>query len=484
MEEPIPTFYHVLSEQEFDKNTRKIIGNLILNSSNFPSSRLETKCIIANFLSFFRFDFGFSNITPPKSAYKFLNNTKISYQKIGIPFISVIKNSWYILDVKADTIINDWIEERYLPISGVKSCSFVVFANNDISCSCVKAFMSHLSYIYNLYGFGTLRPFHSSPFQFVQESIMPSTIMDFFTKYSTTEYQQCPVLSFIIGNPIYITDFHPHSIITYIRPSSVISASEEEIKTLAFVVYSRIRLMSPTPLGMIDMHQNDASPLIFGFRYQPPFLLKRKEENSSLIGFHYAWDYTTKKFSVVDDIGSILHVLVIDSIDRLSLFIQDCCNIVENHVSQKTLSILAEGLSASFLEEFKSKLDQDILLFSVYPASTVQILFDEDFDDDVIIEDVQQIAFSEQEKYLEPISSVYIASKYHPSYKASVYHGSKEDLIEYVKTMSNLSWLSVKPGQEKRTISYPPHICALLRKNGCDTTVLSKFEFLPTTEQI
>ena len=153
-------------------------------------------------------------------------------------------------------------------------------------------------------------------------------------------------------------------------------------------------------------------------------------------------------------------------------------------MSQKTLSILAEGLSASFLEEFKSKLDQDILLFSVYPASTVQILFDEDFDDDVIIEDVQQIAFSEQEKYLEPISSVYIASKYHPSYKASVYHGSKEDLIEYVKTMSNLSWLSVKPGQEKRTISYPPHICALLRKNGCDTTVLSKFEFLPTTEQI
>jgi hypothetical protein len=55
-------------------------------------------------------------------------------------------------------------------------------------------------------------------------------------------------------------------------------------------------------------------------------------------------------------------------------------------------------------------------------------------------------------------------------------------LMEYVKNMSHLSWLSVKPGSEKRMILYPPHVCALLRKNDSETLVVNRFKFLPSAE--
>ena len=60
-----------------------------------------------------------------------------------------------------------------------------------------------------------------------------------------------------------------------------------------------------------------------------------------------------------------------------------------------------------------------------------------------------------------------------------------EDTVRaYAKHMSHMSWLSVKPGSENRTISYPPHVCALIRKNTPPTTILSCYEFLPSTEII
>ena len=91
----------------------------------------------------------------------------------------------------------------------------------------------------------------------------------------------------------------------------------------------------------------------------------------------------------------------------------------------------------------------------------------------------------QQEHYVQPSATCYVMSKFQPPYMASIYRrGGNQQLLEYVTKMSHLSWLSVKPGDEKRTISYPPHICALLRKNNCTCLTISRFEFLPSQEKI
>jgi hypothetical protein len=126
-------------------------------------------------------------------------------------------------------------------------------------------------------------------------------------------------------------------------------------------------------------------------------------------------------------------------------------------------------------------------LFAVCPAPAVQVVFKEAFDDDALIFTKREQCW--QGEFVEPVASGFVVSQHHPAYLCSLYvcHENEKPRVvlrDYVQNMSDLSWLSVKPGSEKRTIAYPPHICALLRKNHEDTLVVSRFEFLPSSEVI
>ena len=263
---------------------------------------------------------------------------------------------------------------------------------------------------------------------------------------------------------------------------------------------------------MIDIGTRETSTLFFGFRYKPPFLLGRNTEEftghdildvkddekrkSNSMTIHIAWDEATKMSSWIDDTGSILHVLPRTDFNTIHRLINDASLLLSGMELKFTLSILAEGISSELYKEISETFGQamnNFTLFAVSPAPTVQVLFEEQFDEDAVI-----FASAEQfleningNEYMKPQSTCYVVAHTLPAYSVSLYSNpvwnwkpANEIVFEYAKQMSHLSWLSVKPGSEVRTISYPPHICALLRKTGAYVKRVSRYEFLPSMERI
>ena len=482
-----PTGTEILFEQIRDSHERDIINKFIGDEPQFPSHRCHLSLILASFLSFFRFDFGFSSVTPPTNGQFLGSYSMKSYEHLGIPQIVVNKHGT-VEEVSADKVIELWEENRYLPISGQKSAHFVVFCKESMDEKAVELFFNQFCHIYSLLGFGILSPFpRNKAFYYVPTDEIPSEIDLFFKNQPLSEFQEFPILTFIVANPIYDTSFKPFSIINYVRPWSITSASEEEMKTLAFVIYSRIRVFSPSPFGMIDIAPHKwTAAIFFGFRYKPPFLLNRNGKGMTL---HIAYDPETKFSAWVDEIGSILHVLKAD-IQYIKEMVKDTIN--NNKVSdvKLTITILAEGITKETKEMLLNDFSNDysnFMILSVHPSPTIQAIFTEQFDDDVVIFSPLEQAW--EGEFLQPLSSCYVASHYQPPYQIALYscnslQSPESSLMDYAKTMSHLSWLSVKPGSERRTISYPPHISALLRKCCKETLIVNRFEFLPSTERI
>ncbi|OHS94042.1 hypothetical protein TRFO_39786 [Tritrichomonas foetus] len=482
-----PKGTEILYEQITNKEEREVISSIVGDDPQFPSHRCHLTLILASFLSFFRFDFGFSKVKPPTNGQILGSYSFINYERLGIPNI-LINNHGKLDDVPADRVIEQWEENRYLPISGEKSAHFVVFCQKSMNEKAVESFFNQFCHIYSLLGFGLLSPFpRFDAFYYTPTEDIASEIDRFFKSQPLSEFQEHPILTFIVSNPIYDSSFMPRTIINYVRPWSITSASEDEMKTLAFVVYSRIRLFSPTPFGMIDIGTHDTATLFFGFRYQPPFLLRR---NGNEMTLHIAYDPQTNLTAWMDDVGSVLHVLKLNSLSKVKELVQDAVSANQIDDAKVTLSILAEGITSELNQSIQYDFRFDFpnyKLFSVYPSPTVQIIIDEAFDDDAaIFANVEQAWEGE---FLQPLSSVYVVSHCQPAYHVSLYtkdawKSPESDILDYVRKMSHLSWLSVKPGSEKRTISYPPHICALLRKSCKETLVVNRFEFLPSTERI
>lgn len=484
-----PTGNELLNEQIRDQKERKIINSFIGQEPQFPSHRCRLTLIHASFLSFFRFDFGFSKVNPPINGRKLGTYSIIQYERLGIPNI-LVNCHGKLADVPADKIIDEWEEKRYLPISGSKSAHFVVFCQDNINKQAVKTFFDQFCHIYLLLGFGDLSPFpRFDAFYYSPSEGIASEIERFFSSQELSQFQEYHILTFIVSNPIYDPSFMPRSIITYVRPWSITSASENEMKTLAFVVYSRIRLFSPSPYGKINLSHHETAIFFFGFRYQPPFILRRNGNQQS-ITLHIAYEPKNETTAWMDDIGSVLHVLFSTSIKKIRELVHDAVIAYKVSEVNVAITILAEGITKELHQKIQNEFGNEFSnfsLFAVHPTPALQVVFNEQFDDDAVIhENPEQMWEGE---YLPPLASCYVVSHNQPPYHISSYtpnswKSPESIILEYAKSMSHLSWLSVKPGSEKRTISYPPHICALLRKTQMETLVVNQFEFLPSTEKI
>jgi hypothetical protein len=190
----------------------------------------------------------------------------------------------------------------------------------------------------------------------------------------------------------------------------------------------------------------------------------------------------------MDDIGSVLHVLPRTNLDVVARLLNDFTMFLTTCDTRVTFAVLGEGISSELFAAIERRFGQllkQTSIFAVAPAPAVQVIFKDKFDDDVVVTAAfEQVA---EGTFMQPLATCVVASQSQPPYTCSLYYSAQRGepeglLIEYVTNMSHLSWLSVKPGSEKRTISYPPHICALLRKNHGETLVVSRFEFLPSTE--
>jgi hypothetical protein len=157
-----------------------------------------------------------------------------------------------------------------------------------------------------------------------------------------------------------------------------------------------------------------------------------------------------------------------------------------------TIAILGEGISTDLLQVLKEELGQlefEVGIFAIAPEPKVQVLFRGDFDDDAVIFAEPEQSRMGRENLAAPAANCYVVSQYLPAYCVSYYGGkpegpAKDILLEQVREWSHLSWLTVKPGSEKRTVSYPLQIVALIRKTAPLCSHISMYEFLPSSEQI
>lgn len=522
----VATPEQIMTEFSFESTIKQEILRCIGKNGIIESVPQDLKCIVANFLSYYRFDFGFSVVNLPSFIHRFGHTSRIKYYHLGIPEIVVNRNGQK-YDVKADQALATWEKEVFLPISGPKNAYFVVFSIDTVSSESVMEFMFDFTTIYSMCGFGNLDPYpRKDHFVTTSREKLPSDIMKYFD--NLTEFQEYPVITFIVSPPIFDPSFKPHSVVNYIKPNVIDTATFEEMKTLAFVVYSRMRPVQPQPIGKIDpIPQQQMKAVMFCYRYSPPFFLKRFEHDSTKLAnsygqkqqdildiissiptattdvmeMHVAWDPLTKLSVWIDDIGSILHVLPTDNITEICDFIQNAHNLLGPQL-KFTVTTLGEGIVEELYHDYEECLHQNVEIYSVAPAPALRAHFDEEFADDVVVfGDPEQIFQTPKcqlqksainydrnqqfSKYVTPSKTCYVMSKCQPPYMVSAYRNATDkQILGYVKKMSHLSWLSIKPGDEKRTISYPPHICALLRKNNCSCKTISLYEFLPSQEKI
>ena len=483
-----PTY--LIYEIENNLNNQKILNQIFQKFNMFPNKYFNSTLSISGFLSFIRFDFGFSKISPPKFSNLFLNFSNFNFKNLGIPNVLVNQNG-NLIEYPANLIIENWIENQFLPISGPKYCHFVVFIDKSYGFTLenIQNYISQMKNLYNLLGFGNIKELsNDESYHFILSSSIIDSIDNFFKKKSLAEFQQYPIITFLISSTVFNPSFLPHSILTYIRPNSILSSSSIEISAIAFITYCRVRFFSPSPYGMYSISSREPAVLFFGFRYQPPILLNRKTDNYIL---HFLWDNNNELLSCVDDIGSLLHVFHCFNLNRIYDFFLDLIDFLKDINLKITFSLFSEGISNDLYEEIIQKFSNIlniISIFSLFPSPYIQFLTDFNFiDDGIVFSNIESQFIINNLKI--PLSSCFIISKNQPSYQISLYFTNNnlnfnEELEFIAHQFSNLSWLSIKPTCELRTLSYPPHLSALLRKNNGITSIVSPFEFLPSTEKI
>lgn len=477
----------IVSEMIGDDSEKRAILRTFKTNGIFPSKPMKLTLLVANFLSSFRFDFGFNTSYPPHGTGDFSDSCEFSYEHLGIPNVLVFKDT-RVVDVPATELIVNWQNNMYRPISGPKNASFVVFYEDQFDEAEIKTFFRQFCNQYTACNFGELTKYPMEHALFPAPAReMQTTVMKFFKNNQVSQYQVEPLMTFIVGDPIFSAEFMPHSVVTYVRPEAIREATTLAIKTLAFVVYSRVRVFSPKPFGMVFLAAQDIATCFFGFRYQPPFLLGNQSDDFVM---HICWDQKAKLSTWVDDTGAVMHVLPVSGIEKLFVFIRELVGLFSNVNVKVTVSVLAEGIKPDVLNEINQSIaatNCQVTVFSLFPSSSIQCVFDEQFVDDVIVFDECERSFKNSALFQQPFESCYVLSRTLQPYSVSLYSASsnpRKTLFDFVQRMSHLSWLSVKPCMEHRTVSYPPHMMALLRKGNGPISQLSILEYLPSLEKI
>jgi hypothetical protein len=229
--------------------------------------------------------------------------------------------------------------------------------------------------------------------------------------------------------------------------------------------------------------ENDPAPDTV--RFQPPFLLRRYEDEIML---DFLWHDSRKLMIVTDDIGSILFTMAPlppgRSMDGARKAIE---NLRERYERAKclrgvTLSIFAEGIGEDLMRAIVNAFGPDFPVFTIYPAPAVQTRFGEEFDDDAIVfDEPKRLA----DRGCDPAAAGFVVSQNQGVYRVAIYRGGgKAELVEYARRASALSWLTVRPGAEKRSVAFPPQLVAMIRQSRMPVFDVTQCEFLPSCDVI
>jgi hypothetical protein len=481
-----PSIEQILAEEVADGGVRRAIQRCIGRDCLTPPAPVELTVSSAPRRFFgqtgFFADFGFGVVAPHAAGDRFQSWSPITYEKIEIPSV-IVNRQGMLAEMSADSLFSKWVEDRLEPISGPKPTHFIAFFEQQLPQGDVETFMRQFAHIYKNLGFGQAIPFRrSDPFRPVPADLMAGTIREFYSLQMLSEFQQQPVVSFVFGHPLFEPTFTVKAHVIFIPPSVLTTATETEIGALAFDVYARIRV--------IDMPLQKSKLPAVTMKYQPPFFLRRVGDRLTL---DLLFESGVGSITVSDDIGSILigtraqakDGTPIDvrrqTVDQLA---EHCQFQGEKYYEQITLAVFAEGVSLRLLESLEKMFPDGLQLFTVFPAPGVQARFHEEFTEDALVfESPEQML--EGEGFSPPAASCFVLSQTHTAYKVSIYRGGgKSELTEYAKRLSALSWLTARPGAEKRSLSFPPQLTAMVRQTNVSVLAISRFEFLPSTDVI
>jgi hypothetical protein len=379
---------------------------------------------------------------------------------------------------KADTVAADQAVAKCLAgaaqsISGRKDVWYVGFFADGLGCAegLLANYTAQFAHFYAHFGFGAAKRFpmrDGRGFVGFPAGQLEAGIADFFAKLRATQFRCLRLVAFVVGERSLELQNGVPAVFSFLRLATLRAAADAEIQSRAFLVYSAVRqpnvaLREPLP-GMLRL------------RCQPPFLLSRENR----IAMHIAWDFGTDKSVWIDDAGSIFHVEPNFKLERAKKVFDE---IRAEWKASVTFCVLADGLDARQVAECRQNLPAGVPLFAVFPAPAVQGTFERQGIEDYVV-------FAEPElvgdggEWEDPIALCYVLSREHPTYKAAIYAGGgRDDLNRFVTAMSQLSWLSVRPGCELRTAGLPPHINALIGQIGAPTSTVTRFDFLPDLDE-
>lgn len=484
LEDPEPTPEQVLSEQLNDQKMRDDIAKAIGKAAQTPSKPCNLTMPVCSTISLLYSDISFSSTQSPINSHHLLGTTHCEFLKLSLPSLLVNANG-ATNEVSPENIFKKWEADQFQPICGPKDGHFIVFAPSTLDKIAVTSFFTELTHVYKQLSFGCLTVFAKfQGFNFINPNQTVDEIRKFYSQQCLAQYQMYPILTFVIGQPIFdrrLSNPVSQSLITFIPQDAIAAATEVDMRSLAFEIYSRVRIYSPSPEGMLENEDSETmfSKIFFRYRYQSPFLLKRLTTQMSI---HIAYDPVSNTSVWTDDTGSTLQHFHDINVQKLSDAVEDVRNTMDKYLDKVTISILAEGITTSLHNELITKM-RNVLIFSISPAPYVRVKFeDEDLDksEDALIYANPEYTRRIEEPYEEASSTCFVVSKNLPSYMVSIYNnGSFDQLKEFVSNMSQLSWLSVKPQYETRLCSYPPHIAGLIQVNKYSVNRVSVFEFLP-----
>ena len=518
----------ILTEQITNKDCISLFKAQTQLFSIIPLCSTDVKIKYIQDNTFFEICYGLTKFSRPKFSLSTYSNCNSQIIDLFPPKVSVRKNNMRYF-VSAPDVINKWIPDGYIPLSGEKNANFIVFSAASISEKSVKHFFISLSNAYSQYGFGRLTPFRKfQAFVFTNSHDVERCIGNFLTLQPLSEFNQYPTVAFVINNKELKVNIQPHIYLSYIDPLQVQNGSPEICNKISFLVYSRIRsnmgdhffeTFQSNSLNsqMITNNMNnfvtnnsknmnqphniahglnnqpnlnnyeyiDPNKIFFGYRYQPPFCLVREPGFEKSIHLIICWDIESYTSVWTDDIGSILTIEKVANITTFYQFlIQTSSTIGEGSTISMSILIFNEHTTPEIFQTFESIKNYNINVFTITPTPYVQIKpkSKNDAEHDYFIFSPSEKSYDTLYKF-DILSCGFVLSKRFPSYYLTLLHTNSpqtQEVIQNVaKTLSNLSWTSVRPGSEKRINSYPPILNLLVQKISPPTRIVNNFEFLP-----
>lgn len=489
---PDITYTTIINEEITNKGIREILTN---SFKRFAEERLpnltELNLPSISFPSFFEFAIPLRKSQPFKSTTCFTHYAPIEIQKIHHPSVLVNGNGTP-HETSPTSIFTEWKTNHYLPISGRKSGTFVVFiVDVDIEINKVMDYFDSLIVAFTTYELGDLKPYREAEtFIKTTEKDLYEVASNFFevdksNSQTLSEFQQQPLLPFIICHPYFNQTMMQHSLFTTIPIQKVRSIKQSEIDHLAFIVYNRIRTFNPSPFGRINLPPPILASLFFGYRYQHPYHLARYSKDK--LTLHIVWDPNTLAATFIDDIGSVLHTFQNQNLTNLIIHISSLIQHLKNLVVNITFSILGESAQTELISSAISLFSQaninNFSIFSIVPTPQIQFMVDHDGNEDFVVFDDPELTITTNYSPAVPTATCYVAAVDQPVYRISYFYNSKGSepkkcLTDFATEMSNLSWLSVNVETNTREYSYPPNLAVLLQKIQVKTSVVTGFDFL------